>query len=174
MARARATLTSKVRRLPTVVRLLDAITSEVQLTEDTHLDLQLVLDPAQATGVQLDRLGKLVGERRRGLTDEVYRRFVLAASQLLVAQGTVNEVTRLVRTLTAGSEVTYSPGFPAGYMVHYLVPVALSSALRERIKARVIEGTPAGVEAQLVEGEETLFIFDESTFDGPDGLGYMY
>jgi len=174
MARARATLTAKVRALPTLVRILDAIGQQVQEVEDVLLDLQLVLDPEEATGAQLDRLGKLVGERRAGLTDEVYRRFVLAAARLIVAQGTVNEVVELLALLTDGDDVTYTSAYPAGYWISYVVPTALGAGLRARIKARLVEATPAGVSVDLVEGEGNLFRLDSSTMDGPDGMGRLY
>lgn len=173
VARARATLTAKVRALPVAGRILDALAWQVQEVEDVLLDLQMALDPDTATGAQLDRLGKLVGERRQALDDATYRKFILAAAQLLIAKGTVNEVTRLLSTLT-GATVRYTTGYPAGYWLAYSVPVALPTSLRARIKARVLEGTPAGVEVQVAELETPGFLLDESTMDGPDGMGILY
>lgn len=173
ISQALSRLTSRVRTMPTAVALVEAHAQQVQDAEDALLDLQMALDPSQATGAQLDRLGKLFGEPRLTLPDGLYRRFVQAAGVLVTTQGTINEVLRILSTLT-GATVRYTTGYPAGYWLTYSVPVALPASLRARIKARVLEGTPAGVEVQVAELETPGFVLDESTMDGPDGMGILY
>lgn len=180
-ARAIGLLGAKVRGVLYVTDLVGAVADETQGAEDAAYDLALASSVEGAYGDQLDRIGALVGERRDGLSDQVYRRFVAGASQIRFSEGTGPQLIELCATLTGSPDVRlYSLG-GANLLIDYVVPIATPDDLRPRIKARMLRATAAGVDLALIESvglaradDELVFLFDESPgFDGP-GMGVYY
>ena len=134
-------------QLRAVVR---GILGEVQLAEDTLLDLATNLTVDAATGAQLELLGRLLGERRDGLADSAYRRYLRARMMIRLSEGTIDEILEIASTLSGGT-VRYSPAYPAGYRLHLATPVP--PELKARFKARLLEATPAGVGLDVTQGQ---------------------
>lgn len=146
-----------------------AILEEVQIAEDTLQDLIYGLRLDGATGAQLDLLGALFGERRDGLIDATYRRFIEARLMIRLSQGTPDQVAMIAARLV-GVPVEYRPAYPAGYRLQYTLSAPLDTDLRARILSRIVEATPAGVGVELVESTTpTPFTFDEDGFGFDDG-----
>lgn len=177
--RARDLLSSKVKSVDHVQEIVSAIADEVQVVEDSAYDVALSRSIEFATGDQLDKLGALVGERRDTLDDNAYRRFIAGAVQVRRSLGTMSQMIQLVATLTGSQDVRGIGTYPAAFAVGYVVPEAFSSSLRARIKNRVLQAAPAGVEVQLIESIGTVregdaMLLDVTPgFDGP-GMGDLY
>lgn len=166
VARGLANIVSQFASAERLRALATAILEESQIAEDAMQDLLYGLRLDAATGAQLDLLGKLFGEARDTLPDIVYRRFIAARLMIRLSQGTPDEVAGIAARLI-GVPVEYKPAYPAGYRLAYTVPVALTTVLRDRILARIIEATPVGVGVELVESTSTTpFTF------GVAGLGF--
>ena len=152
-------------RAPALVAIAAAFLEEVQLAEDTLLDLASDLNVDAATGAQLDLLGALLGERRDNLDDATYRRYLRARMMIRVSQGAIDEILEIASILSGGT-VEYSPAYPAGYSLHLSSYIA-DPTLQQRFKARMLEATPAGVWLDVTQSSSpTPFTFDV------DGLGF--
>ena len=165
-ARAWAYVVSQFQDSPNIRAFVYAFGDEIQRAEDTLQDLIYGLRLDAATGAQLDLLGTLFGEARDGLPDVIYRRFIEARLMIRLSQGTPDQVAMICARFVS-APVEYRPAYPAGYRLQYTLPVALDTTLRQRILARIIEATPAGVGVELVESiSATPFTF------GVAGLGF--
>lgn len=166
VARALGNIVSQFALATKLRALVSAIAEEIQLAEDTLQDLLYGLRLDAATDAQLDLLGRLFGEARDGLPDVLYRRFIEARLMIRLSQGTPDQVAMICARLV-GAHVEYRPAYPAGYRLQYTIPAALDTTLRQRILARIVEATPAGVGVELVESTTpTPFTF------GVAGLGF--
>lgn len=168
-ARAWAYVVSQFQDSPNMRAFVYAFGDEIQRAEDALQDVIYGLRLDSATGAQLDLLGALFGEPRDGLDDLTYRRFVAARLMIRLSQGTPDQVAAICARLV-GVAVEYRPAYPAGYRLQYTLPAPLDTTLRQRILARIIEATPAGVGVELVESTSaTPFTFDEDGFGFDDG-----
>jgi hypothetical protein len=146
-----------------------AILEEVQQAEDALADFAVIMTVDGASGVQLDRMGALLGERRDALPDLWYRRFIRARCAIRRSQGTPDEVCAIAAAIT-GSPVEYRPAYPAAYRLFVTLPVDVTPVLIARLRARILEATPAGVGMELVYlDSETPFTFDEEGMGFDDG-----
>jgi hypothetical protein len=81
---------------PNMSALIGAVADELQEVEDAFFDL-LTKRILQATGVQLDVLGRIVDEARAGLDDASYLRIIFAKISANRSNGTRDAVYRVVR-----------------------------------------------------------------------------
>lgn len=164
IARGLSLVVSQFQRSPRLLKVIEGLLDEVQRVEDAMLDVDSALDIESATGAQLDQMGLLLGERRDGLDDITYRRYLTARSMIRIGQGSTEDVIGIAATLSGGA-VEYSPAYPAGYRIHLTAPVP--DALKARFKARLTEATPAGVGLEVTQATSD----DPFTFDN-DALGF--
>lgn len=165
--RAKSHLTSDFRR-PTIEALTAAFVESVQELEVVFYQLIVARFVDSAVGAALDQLGALVGERRDGLNDVDYRRFVRARITSNGAEAEIPRLLSVLRTITGAFSVHYMPEYPAGYRVAYVVPEFLSAGIRARIAETVERMTTSGVGFDIVEAESGYFGFA----DDPDALGF--
>lgn len=142
-------------RAPRLHALLSALGLQFQEAEDTLLDLLVTRLLETATDHQLDILGRIVGERRDGLDDATYRRFINARKLIRASGGERWRLTQIVRTLTGASEIRWWATPPASFLITYRVPAPLPFA--SRVAARLQEATASGVRPQLCELPEGSF-----------------
>ena len=79
-------------------------------------ELQYLYDIETVTGAQLDVLGVIANEPRRGRGDEEYR-LVLKVLFRTQVSGTPEDVIRSVKEYTGATSVRYLPEYPAGFFV---------------------------------------------------------
>lgn len=169
VARGLANILSQFRNATKLRALATAILEEVQIAEDTLADLAVALTVDGAQAAQLDLMGALLGERRDALSDLWYRRFLRARAAIRLSQGTPDEVSLIAATLT-GAPVAYSPAYPAGFRLFIAPQPTMDAVLLARLKARIVEASPAGVGFDLVFVDSaTPFTFDEDGFGFDDG-----
>lgn len=177
---AKDTITAK-RRTLRVLAIVAAMTRPAQLIEDTILNLRGQLALESATGGWLDRLGRVVGERREGATDQVYRRFIAARLVINASEGSIEEILQIGRLLAERAEAYYSSAYPAGYGLLILNVAPPDTVTLARIRDRIERGTSAGVAIHLGSSAasiEDTFRLDYSAMPAPgdpgDGMGKAF
>jgi hypothetical protein len=114
--RALARLIGQFRHSASHRGLLASYIAEVQEVENALFDILVQSSIADATGAQLDGLGQILGERRNGREDDVYRQAVAARFFLNKASGTIEEVLQLFRLITDASPYL-DEYFPAAFVL---------------------------------------------------------
>lgn len=89
---AKARLLEQYRALVQFPTLVGELGDRVQEAETAVFGLLGVLELGTATGVWLDRLGGIIGERRQGVVDAAYRRYALARVRANKSDGTVEDL----------------------------------------------------------------------------------
>lgn len=77
------------------VKLLLSFAGDIQAVEDTLQQLYTLRSIDAATGVQLDMLGKIVGQFRGGMIDADYRRIIRAKISVNRSKGTVADILKV-------------------------------------------------------------------------------
>ena len=124
-----------------------------QMLEDRVHDTALALSLDGAENEHLDLVGKLVGERRDGLADGLYRRFIAARLLANRCEGTVDQLLEIVRILTqpeAYAHFIYSPS-KAGFKLYFQRSAALPDEVVDRVTRLLLSVKPAGRSMLLVE-----------------------
>jgi hypothetical protein len=70
-------------------------------------------------GVLLDRMGNLLDEKRKGNVDKIYRMFLKLRTMLNTADGTVNDIIKVIKFIYSCREVRIAPDYPAGLVIEY-------------------------------------------------------
>lgn len=123
---------------PNTVAFLDAVAAEVQAIEDMLFDVILNRFLDNATGVQLDVIGRHVGLPRDERDDEEYRGALAVQITLNRAGGEIETIIQAVVFFAQAEHVQVHPQFPAGISVSVEQPVSdgpAVAAIVEKIKA---------------------------------------
>lgn len=82
-----------------------------------------------AIGVQLDKVGEIVGEPRQGRDDETYRQAIKFRIFVNVSKGRPSDVITATKILTQGDDIQYLESYPAtvymftdGYLANEDIP----------------------------------------------------
>lgn len=97
----------------TIEGLLSAYTKVLQDTQDTSFELLNSRGLSVATNSYLDNLGKLLGETRKGRSDEPYRAALYARIRINSSEGTPKEVLDILKEYTGATSVRFFEHFPA-------------------------------------------------------------
>ncbi len=97
-----------------ITKLLTALSLPVQSFWDACEAFKLQLDLDDAAGVWLDLRGKLVGEPRNGLTDDVYRRRIRARIAVHRSTCTTEDLLRIVDLIVFDNGARYVLQTPSG------------------------------------------------------------
>jgi hypothetical protein len=148
--------------------LVSVFVNEVQELENTFYDLitDRLLDTS--VGAQLDTWGEIVGERRDGLTDDEFREFIRARILTNLAEGEIQRIITVLKTITQSTLVKFQANYPAAFIVDYSRDGYTSDAFRERVRAQILSITPSGVGLKIVESNLNYFGFA----DDPNALGF--
>lgn len=104
---------------PKIEALLKSYLGQAQEVEDALWQLYVDRRLANAVGVQLDVIGKIVGEVRKGRTDAVYRTWLGARILANRSNGRPEELIAIVKAVTpASTTVWVEEEFPAALTVH--------------------------------------------------------
>lgn len=125
---------------------------------------------ATGTGIQLDVIGRIVGEPRGGFDDPTYRLHLVAKIYLNRSSGTPDQIYALFTALLGsidGLSLTEEP--PAAFTIH-ANGAALDQTTADYLLQILHRAKGAGIDARLnwstVPGSETF------TFLGGPGLGF--
>jgi len=99
---------------PNVVGLLTSYMESVQGVEDTFEQLLKERSLDTAIGAQLDVLGLIIGEDRKGRSDADYRLALKLRVAINKSDGTEPVVTSLIKQITSADTATFEDVYPAG------------------------------------------------------------
>ena len=158
--------------LTNVEKFLAAIVAPFQAVENALQQLLIQRRIDNAIGDALTKIGKLVGRRREGVTDDdIYRRYVRAQVATNNSDGLVSDLI-LISTLVIGDDATevIVTNWGTGEVTVRIGGVAITWPVANVLIELLRKGVSGGVKVQL----EFSLLTPELTFsfeDG-DGLGY--
>lgn len=133
-------LLEQFRDSPNITKILTVYLSAIQKLEDTSFQLLEERNVHDAVGVNLDNIGKLVLEPRRGRTDEEYRVAILLRIAIFSSVATPEDLIQTLKVISEeGSEIRYWEHYPASSVLYTNSPT-LPNKLAEAINL----ATPAG------------------------------
>lgn len=176
--RAVAQLHTWLQDKPRLISVVRGLAAGAQVAEDQLWGLLTSDTPQLATGVSLNRWGRLVGQERGLLQDEDYRRVIQAAVLAQRCPGDGDSLIRIWEVLmqpTASRLVEVFTGGGASFCLYALREAPLSDAMRTRTKALMQLAKPAGIEMCLVEaiGANPLMGFFTADTEGTLDTGLL-
>lgn len=146
---------------------VEAIVTPLQEIEDVLLALKMERWIDSAIGVQLDKIGRIVGATRDvGQNDEDFRLVVKAQIIMNLNQGTPEEIIAAAKFFIGAAFIWYLEVYPAA--VDIFSSTVIPEPNRAKIRAQLKKFLPAGVSL------DSFGQFDETTpfiFDGGSGFG---
>jgi len=142
--RALADLKSNKRHKPNFGAFTRAFGKGTQFLEDTIADLVSSWDIETALGKNLDLLGALVGERREGLEDEAFRRFIKARILANRSQSNADAFVGVLQLLAAPTSIRWQPLYPRGFQIFFTVSTPLEVKVRRKIQRVIASMRPTG------------------------------
>ncbi len=183
VARALARLKQQFKDKPRLEAFLSLLVGPAQPLEDALWQLLVERQIDTAIGVQLDKLGKIVGERRLGRDDETYRRLIRARISTNNSDGLVEDLIQVAGAVlndpTATPEVV-TEGIAAAVLRVQGVVIDNDTAnvLIDLLSEAIVAGVRMILEYSITDdghtGTDHLFTFDEGTSEPTDldrGLG---
>jgi hypothetical protein len=145
--------------------LLVAFSSPFNETDQMFFDLFTILDIDLSVGKQLDVIGKIIGQRRLGLSDSEYRIRLKLRIAVNRSFGDPETAIALISALTGATRVQYIPQYPANATFFTNGTVAVPNLSDE-----VDSVTPLGVGSSVITSAlgDTPFVFGGDD----DGLGF--
>lgn len=158
-AEAKARLVQQFKDKAKLEAWLAAYVAQIQDLEDVFFQLleDRVLDTA--VGVQLDGLGDIVGEERKGKSDESYRTWIRGRIRANRSSGTPEDMLEVADLITDANALAIEEYYPAAFNL------IIFDALEENIddvEAILDAASPAGVRAHVeyrLSPESQLFTF---------------
>ena len=161
VARAAATTRSQFHGSPKLQALLAALVTEVQRLEDLKFSMltDRLLDNAE--GVNLDVIGRYVGQPRYGESDDVlYRELLRVQIRANNSDCGAEDIIFVASELT-GEAVHYWQEGRAHYHLEYTAATPLAAGWIETINEMIEFVTCSGVSFEMVEGDDPdAFRFD--------------
>lgn len=162
-------------RRPRTSALLESWLAEVQGVEDALWQLLVDRSLESAEGAQLDVLGRIVGEPRRGRDDATYRVWIEARNLVSRSSGTTTQMLALVRKLLPTIELRFEEYYPAAFVFRFGPGLELDAGYQVAYMLRLAK--PAGVLFEMTwpsEASGNIFAFspDVGTPVVPSGLGF--
>jgi|SRR5262245_58163108 len=131
-------------RKPRTSALLASWLDEVQQAEDALWQLLVERWVTTAVGVQLDVLGRIVGEPRRNRDDDTYRIWISARNMVTRSSGKTTEILAIARTLAGPIvDIALEEYYPAAFLVRLSGTFTLDEGYQ--IAYQLKQAKPAGV-----------------------------
>jgi hypothetical protein len=161
---------------PRLEALLSSELKQIQALEDAAWDvlIQRLID--NATGVQLDKLGRIVGQPRVEEDDEVYRVRIRTRVRANKSLGHPKDLIEVALILTGldKTELEYSESYPAGFMIEVLAPMSaeLASVLLGFLIAAKSPGVRPMVQFSELGAENAFTWADGDEFEDDEDRGF--
>lgn len=165
VADAIALLVEQFKNSPNLSSVLTALVEQLQELDTVTMDLYTDRWLSSAIGVQLDIIGKIVGEQRQGRTDDDYRDAIKVRIGINLGNGTAEDVIEVVRSFFDDMTVQVIDYYPASFTVKLVDPINPLVIDTVKLRAYIDSVKPVGVHAMLEFYVEGPFQFDT-------GLGY--
>ena len=147
---------------PRITALIEILFGQqVQEIEDAAHQFYSRLDIDNAEGVQLDRVGTIVGLTRIGWEDSVYRILLKAKIGKNVSHGTIEDVISVWRLLAQANEVQVVETYPAQIDLYSDTPIdgTIATFVRDLMQDVVAAGVRVDFLA-IVYSSDNAFGFD--------------
>lgn len=129
---AKSRLAGGLYQKPLVEALISALPNQLSILELVFDQLKNERSIDTAIGIQLDKVGDIVGETRQGRDDETYRQYIRFRVFINISKGRPHDLSYATRFATQGDDVQYLEFFPAqvvmfsdGYAANKTIPVLL-------------------------------------------------
>jgi hypothetical protein len=120
-----------------------------------------------AEGAQLDNLGDIVGEPRKGRADDLYRIWIRARIAVNRGNGKVSDVLKVARLVVGeGPVINYITRYPAAYDIELIG----STTDNREVAAILNEARGAGIGMRVHEVDDAAHAFTLDDLTAPDGL----
>lgn len=150
---------------PRIAALLTSELEQVQELEDAIWDVIVGRLIDNAVGVQLDALGKIVGQKRQGAGDEVFRARIRARIWANRSLGHPDDIIKVVQLASglADDEWTYTEVYPAGFLIELLGPIdpSIVPVVAELVKVAKPPGVGFSVLFSGIPESETFAFSDD-------------
>lgn len=154
-------LLDQFKNKPRIEGWLKSYLRQTQLLVDAAYDVLVKRWIDNATGAQLDAIGRLVGEGRKGREDELYRLFIRARIRINRSAGKVTDVLEVLAIISPGTSVRYHESYPAGIVIVYLeAPEYDTQILFEMLRDTKAGGVRLNVVAPTGDPSK-LFLYDD-------------
>ena len=111
--RAQERLTQQFKNKPNVLKLINVITSEVQILEDELFNIATITSIDDSEGTQLDNIGGLLGINRNGRTDAEYRTAIRGQIFVNRSDGSESYLSSAFTLIAGASNFTIDEPSPA-------------------------------------------------------------
>lgn len=150
---------------------LRILVEPIQEAQNAIQQLKLLRAIATATGWQLDVLGKIVGQKRNGLGDDDYRRFIRAKILVNRSSGTIDQLIKIARLIVDDGAATFRViNWGTACVTMSVRGISMSYALASVLVAMLRKAVAAGVRL-IVEFHSSTPRFKFKTFSGSPGTG---
>ena len=155
---------------PRLLFMLSTAAAEVQVLEDTLINMINNTWINTAEGEQLNQLGLLLNVTRGGFSDAIYRTRLKAAIVRYTSSGKPEQVISAIKLLSQANQIIVEELYPAEIRVTAIGAVSPAGTLEE-LKAGIKGSMAAGVSfSALVISSSTPFVFDGDPY--PTGAGF--
>lgn len=167
-AEAKKLLTSMFRGRPVIEGLLKAIVDQVQTLENVAWQVIEGRQLDNAIGIQIDKIGGIVGEDREGRDDADYKEAVRLRILINRSNGKVDDILKIALAAARGNPWQFWDYFPAGYVVLFGGTSAALLAFAQAMR----EAKPNGVNAHVLYTDQPFSdLFSPGHFDGATTTG---
>jgi hypothetical protein len=173
-----ARLPEQFKGLPNIEALIRSFGEEFQEIEDALIQLRDERSIDTAVGVQLEDIGRRVGEPPSGLDTELYRRRIRARIATNRSKGRVEDLLRVARLILAETDGTV-PSIVLerqqhAHMLVQVLGVPISTALADTLIAFLHAATKgaAGAGVRILLETSAYEIAERFSFENGAGLGY--
>jgi|TARA_A100001518_G_C1227286_1_gene80682 hypothetical protein len=124
-----------------ITDLMVSLLQEVSILEDTFSSLYNNRNIGDAVGVQLDQIGKIVGEARIGRDDDSYRVAISVRTIINKSSGTISDIEEILTEVESPYFIQIFMHEPASIYIYIKTPEIPATELKDLIQ----EALPAGV-----------------------------
>lgn len=167
--RAISRLAEQLRGKPKLEGFIATKANRTQAIEDAMWQLIVLRSVETASGAQLDMLGRIVGQPRNALNDDIYRLHIKAKIRLNATSGTMEEILSIFSLLIPDATLSIIEYFPASFVLRisdFLMPEEQATFMNSFLQRAKAGGVRAILEYFLSEDEDSF-----SFADGP-GAGF--
>jgi hypothetical protein len=146
---------------------------QFQDLEDAGQTLLTLLSIEDSEGVQLDNIGRHIGQPRSGVDDETYRLYLSARVLANKSDGTAEDIFKVLRALYGQDETR--PTYHGGWVKQFAVRVAAAITRTEALVGVQFlgdtkEAAARGILEWIESAPASVFQFDGTA--SPTGLGF--
>lgn len=172
-ARLRSRLYTQFRHATSWQAWCDLLGQQFDDLETAGQTLLTMLDVEASEGAQLDVIGRIVGQPRNGVDDDIYRLYLNARALANKSAGTVEDIFKVMRALYGQTEA--QPRYFGGWVKQFAIRVA---AVLTRSEALIgvdflgdaKEAAARGILEWIESPPASMFQFDGTA--SPTGLGF--